>query len=103
MEEALRQLFILDCLDHDGELTSLGQRLAKLPLDPALGRILVAAAHSGCLQEALSVCAMLSADSIFVGNRQPPWLTLRSHHHSLSLSGMTGLLQTLTGQDERRN
>ena len=70
MEEALRQLFILDCLDHDGDLTALGQRLAKLPLDPSLGRILVAAAHSGCLEEALSVCAMLSADSVFIGNRR---------------------------------
>lgn len=69
MEEALRQLYLLDCLDSDGELTPLGQRLAKLPLDPSLGRVLVAAAQHGCLEEALSVCAMLSADSIFMGKR----------------------------------
>ena len=70
MEDALRQLFLLDCLNHDGDLTPMGQQLAKLPLDPGLGRVLVSAAQSGCLEEALSVCAMLSADSIFVGNRQ---------------------------------
>lgn len=70
LEDALRQLFILDCLDEDGDLTPTGKLLAKLPLDPSLGRVLVAAAHSGCLESALSVCAMLSADSVFIGNRQ---------------------------------
>ena len=69
LEDALRQLFILDCLDHDGNITPLGQRLAKLPLEPPLGRMLLAAAELGCLEQALSLCALLSAESVFLGNR----------------------------------
>lgn len=69
LEDALRQLFLLGCLDEDGALLPLGRRLAKLPLEPALGRLLVAADELGCLQDALSLCSMLSAESIFSGNK----------------------------------
>lgn len=69
MEDALRQLYVLDCLDEDGGITPLGERMARLPLDPSLARVLAAAAELGCLDEALSVCAMLSSDSVFAGNR----------------------------------
>ena len=70
LEDALRQLYILDCLDADGRITALGRRLAKLPLDPSLGRVLAAAAEMGCLDQALSLCAMLTAESIFLGSRR---------------------------------
>lgn len=69
MENALRQLFILGCTELAGAITELGRRLARLPLDPGLGRLLVAAAQLGCLEQACTICAMLSADSIFLGSR----------------------------------
>ena len=69
LEDALRQLYILGCLDADGAILALGRRLAKLPLDPGLGRVLVAAAETGCLKAAFSVCAMLTAESVFMGSR----------------------------------
>ena len=72
LEDALRQLFILDAIDGQGEVTPLGSQMARLPLDPCLARMLIAAANLGCLPEALIVAAMLSADSIFAENRQVP-------------------------------
>lgn len=44
------------------ELTSLGRELAKLPLDPKIGRMLLAAREHGCLQEMLVIAAALSAN-----------------------------------------
>lgn len=71
LEDALRQLFILDALGRDGHITDLGKRMAALPLEPSLARSLVAAADHDCLPDALTVAAMLSAETIFSGNRCP--------------------------------
>ncbi|BDA44197.1 ATP-dependent RNA helicase DHX8 [Coccomyxa sp. Obi] len=71
LEDALRQLFILDALDRDGHITDLGKRMAALPLEPSLARSLLAAADHDCLPDALTVTAMLSAETIFSGNRGP--------------------------------
>lgn len=51
-------------------MTPLGKEMARLPLDPCLARMLIAAANLNCLSEALIVAAMLSAESIFSENRQ---------------------------------
>jgi ATP-dependent helicase HrpA len=50
----------LGALNDQNELTSLGQQLAKLPLDPKVGRILLAAAEQQALKEALIITAALS-------------------------------------------
>ncbi|EIE25953.1 putative ATP-dependent RNA helicase [Coccomyxa subellipsoidea C-169] len=70
LEDALRQLLILDALDRDGHITELGRRMAALPLEPSLARSLLAAADHDCLPETLTAAAMLSAETIFLGNRQ---------------------------------
>ena len=41
-------------------LTGIGRTLAKLPLDPRLARMVVAAEHNGCLGEVLVIVAALS-------------------------------------------
>lgn len=41
-------------------LTEIGRRLAKLPIDPRIGRMLLASEHERCLTEALVVAASLS-------------------------------------------
>src|SRR5690606_30153500 len=43
-----------------GRLTSLGRRLAKLPIDPRLGRMILEADRNGCLREVLVIAAALS-------------------------------------------
>jgi ATP-dependent helicase HrpA len=42
------------------ELTSIGRELAKLPLDPKIGRMILAARDLGCLGEMLVIAAALS-------------------------------------------
>jgi ATP-dependent helicase HrpA len=44
----------LGALDDDNALTPIGEALAKLPLDPRIGRMLVAARDLGCLKEVWS-------------------------------------------------
>ena len=50
----------LGALDDDNRLTRVGDALAKLPLDPRIGRMLVAARDLGCLTEVLVIAAGLS-------------------------------------------
>lgn len=51
----------LGALDDDNKLTKVGEALAKLPLDPRIGRMLVAARDLGCLSEVLIIAAGLSS------------------------------------------
>jgi ATP-dependent helicase HrpA len=46
--------------DEPPRLTALGRRLARLPIDPRLGRMLLEADRAGCLGEALVITAALS-------------------------------------------
>ncbi|WP_371323265.1 ATP-dependent RNA helicase HrpA [Dechloromonas sp. ZY10] len=50
----------LGALDDENRLTKVGEALAKLPLDPRIGRMLVAARDLGCLHEMLIIAAALS-------------------------------------------
>ncbi len=50
----------LGALDEDNTLTRVGEALARLPLDPRIGRMLVAARDLGCLKEVLVIAAGLS-------------------------------------------
>ncbi|MDR1646822.1 MAG: ATP-dependent RNA helicase HrpA [Zoogloeaceae bacterium] len=63
-EKAIRDgyalLSELGALDAENRLTAIGQVLAKLPVDPRVARILVAAKEGGCLKEALIIAAVLS-------------------------------------------
>lgn len=69
IEDALRQLYVLDAIDADGEITAIGRRMTHLPLDPSLCRALLAAKEMGCLKDAMTVIAMLSVETLFTGNR----------------------------------
>ena len=44
----------------DGELTPLGRRLAQIPVDPRLGRMILQAETEGCVREMLVLAAALS-------------------------------------------
>jgi ATP-dependent helicase HrpA len=50
----------LGAVDDANELTSLGRELARLPLDPRVARMLVAARAEGCLEQVLVIAAGLS-------------------------------------------
>ena len=50
----------LGAVDEVNALTDTGRELARLPLDPRVGRMLVAARAEGCLEQVLVIAAALS-------------------------------------------
>ncbi|WP_435607813.1 ATP-dependent RNA helicase HrpA [Pseudomonas knackmussii] len=50
----------LSAVNREGQLTPLGRQLARLPIDPRLGRMLLEAANQGSLDEVLTVASALS-------------------------------------------
>jgi len=60
VRDGQRTLRELGALSEEGHLTDTGRRLAKLPLDPRLGRILLAGAEEHCLEEVAIIAAALS-------------------------------------------
>lgn len=52
-------------LNLNYELTNLGKRLSAFPLNPSMSRIIIAANELGCLDEAITVVALLSIDNLF--------------------------------------
>ncbi|HRE16243.1 MAG TPA: DUF3418 domain-containing protein, partial [Rhodocyclaceae bacterium] len=50
----------LGALDEANQLTGIGHGLGKLPLDPRIGRMIVAARDLGCLTEMLVIASALS-------------------------------------------
>ena len=60
INDGYRTLQELAAIDEKRKLTKLGQRLARLPVDPRLGRMLLAAADEGCVSEMLIVVSALS-------------------------------------------
>jgi ATP-dependent helicase HrpA len=50
----------LGALADDARLTRLGRRLARLPIDPRLGRMILEAERLGCVREILVIAAALS-------------------------------------------
>ena len=50
----------LNAVDDDKALTETGSQLARLPLDPRIGRMILAAKGEGCLAEVLVIAAALS-------------------------------------------
>ena len=57
----MRVLEELGAFDSEQKITALGQQLSRFPLDPRLARILIAGAHSGCLEEILIIISALSS------------------------------------------
>ena len=50
----------LGAFDGDGVITDVGRRLARLPVDPRLGRMILQADAEGCVREILVLAAALS-------------------------------------------
>ncbi|KAJ1556763.1 hypothetical protein HK405_001879, partial [Cladochytrium tenue] len=60
VERAVALLTQIRAMTRRGELTELGRRLAGLPVDVRLGKMLVHAAALGCIDPVLTVAASLS-------------------------------------------
>ena len=60
ISDGFRLLFELQAVDEQRQITEQGRQLAKLPVDPRLGRMLLAAQGEGCLREVLVIVAVLA-------------------------------------------
>ena len=60
IHDGYRLLHELGALDEHHRLTPLGRRLARLPLDPRIGRMILEAGRQGCLSEVLVIASALS-------------------------------------------
>ena len=58
--DGYQQLQELSAVDEQRALTSLGRELARLPVDPRVGRMILAARDAGCLAEVLVIASALS-------------------------------------------
>ena len=59
VNDGVRLLQELKAMDDERRVTSLGQQIAGIPVDPRLGRMLLAASRQRCLTEMLVVAAFL--------------------------------------------
>lgn len=60
VKTAYKLLQEIGALDAANQLTAVGRALARLPVDPKLGRILIGAQERNCLREALIIVSGLS-------------------------------------------
>lgn len=59
VRDAYRTLFELGAVDDKQQLTDLGRQLSRLPVDPRIGRIILAGTRENCLHEILIIAAVL--------------------------------------------
>lgn len=69
LEDALRQLYLIDAIDESGTIIDFGRTMAELPLEPSLSRTLIEANELGCLSQALTIAAMLSSETALRSNQ----------------------------------
>ncbi|KAK7488061.1 hypothetical protein BaRGS_00020652 [Batillaria attramentaria] len=60
---ALEQLYALGALNHMGELTKLGRRMAEFPCDPMMAKMILASEKYKCSQEVVTIASMLSVNN----------------------------------------
>lgn len=60
IRDGVQLLQELGAFDEAGELTDVGRRLSRLPLDPRIGRMILQADAEGCVREVLVLAAALS-------------------------------------------
>jgi ATP-dependent helicase HrpA len=60
ISDGYQLLYELQAVDERRRVTALGRQLARLPIDPRLGRMILAAQRQGCLREVLIIASALA-------------------------------------------
>ena len=60
INDGYRLLDELGAVGADGRLTEIGRQLARMPVDPRIGRMLLASMKEGCVEEMLVIASALS-------------------------------------------
>jgi HrpA-like RNA helicase len=64
--KSLEQLYALGALTSEGRLSApTGVQMARFPLEPLYSRAVLTSAKMGCLEEMITVVAMLSVEGVF--------------------------------------
>lgn len=63
-QDGLETLFELGALDRRGSLTTIGRRMALLPIDPRLARMIVGAGDDACRRQVLVIASALSVQEV---------------------------------------
>lgn len=77
------------------QLTTLGRTMSLFPLDPRFTKVILASAEHQCLEEALTVVALLSGESVFTdppAKRQQAYVA-RSRYRIVSISGLSCFIE----------
>ncbi|KAL4640168.1 putative pre-mRNA-splicing factor ATP-dependent RNA helicase DHX32 [Arapaima gigas] len=67
--QALEELDYLAALDNDGNLSEIGIIISEFPLDPQMAKTVLASCEFDCVNEVVTIAAMLTAPSCFL---EPP-------------------------------
>ncbi|KAK6590630.1 PRP43 involved in spliceosome disassembly mRNA splicing [Cryptosporidium xiaoi] len=67
---ALEQLYYLEAMDDEGELTHIGKLMTEFPIDPQLSRMLILSSEHECTSHILSITSMLSVPAVFQRPRE---------------------------------
>ncbi|MCH8820907.1 ATP-dependent RNA helicase [Patescibacteria group bacterium] len=65
IHNAYEALKALEALNEDNQITTLGHRLLDLPVEPRIGRMILAAEDYGCADEIVTIAASLSVRDVF--------------------------------------
>ncbi|WP_122417546.1 ATP-dependent RNA helicase HrpA [Pseudomonas viridiflava] len=93
----------LSAVNRENQLTPLGRQLARLPVDPRMGRMLLEAAKQGSLQEVLIVASAMSVQD--VRERPPERQQAADQTHAQwkdADSDFAGLVNLWRGFEEQR-
>jgi ATP-dependent helicase HrpB len=71
LQQARRLLLGLEAIEENGRITTLGQRLAKLPLSPRLARLVIAAADDHQAALGCELAALLSERDLLINSAAP--------------------------------
>ncbi|XP_067621599.1 ATP-dependent RNA helicase DHX33 [Eurosta solidaginis] len=90
VDDAYRKLEALGAVrnsKYKPELTSIGQQMSQFPLDPRYSKLLLAASSFGCMEEMLSLVAVLSGENVFVSSKEKREIAALAHAKFTSKHG----------------
>jgi pre-mRNA-splicing factor ATP-dependent RNA helicase DHX16 len=88
MISALEELYALQAITSEGTLSVIGRKLAEFPMDPKQGRAILEADRLGCVDEVLTIMAMLGeSGSLFIRPKDKKLHAAAAQAHFTSKEG----------------
>jgi len=61
MIKAVETLYALGAFNDSRQLTAIGRRMAELPVDPHMSKVIISSVELECVKEVVTIFAMLGA------------------------------------------